>query len=458
LLSTVGRRDLPERQQTMNATVAWSYQLLDKKEQRVFRRFGALPGLFPIDAAEAILAGRDNGLAARDDALCAAAGLIDKGLLLRAETAAVPTCPMYYMLETVRAYAALELTASGEKDDAMEGLARYSIGEASRAADGLVGPTQVDWLDRVRDNLESHRAALAWLIDGGRAADACTIAWGLKYFWLIRGHATEGLEWYQQILKLPSIPPAAESRALVGQAVMSYTQGELGGARSALEGALAVAQNAGDTEILAQAAHLSGHIEHAFGNVNAARDWFTRSVEGFRAVAVPWGAGMALSGIAAIALAAGDTGQADRLLDEATSVLGQSGPWFLTWALYVRAVLAVRRGRAHEAIAHVRASLTHIRQLHDKFAFVYALVPLAAAAVLTGDDMWVARILGARDAVTERTGVTVVDKSVHDLRHQAEREALARLGPDRWTRAYAAGRVSSIDALLGDIDRAHGRS
>ena len=65
----------------------------------------------------------------------------------------------------------------------------------------------------------------------------------------------------------------------------------------------------------------------------------------------------------------------------------------------------------------MRESLTRIRELHDKFAFVYALVPLAAAAVLKGNDAWVARILGARDAVTERTGVTVSDKSVQDLRN-----------------------------------------
>jgi hypothetical protein len=134
-------------------------------------------------------------------------------------------------------------------------------------------------------------------------------------------------------------------------------------------------------------------------------------------------------------------------------VLRHAAPWFLSWTLYLRAFLAVRRGNHHEAIALVRESLTCIRQLHDKFALVHALVPLAAAAVLKGDDLWAARILGARDAVTERTGATVVDKSVDDLKEQAEREVRARLGPDRWARAYAAGRGTSIDSLLTDIDR-----
>jgi hypothetical protein len=189
-----------------------------------------------------------------------------------------------------------------------------------------------------------------------------------------------------------------------------------------------------------------GHIERAVGNVPAARDRFTRSLAAYQALDMPWGVGNALSGMAGIAIAAGDAGEADRLLDEATSALRDAGPWFLMPVLYVRAILAVRRGNADEAIALVRENLTSIRKLHDKFAFVYALVPLAAAAGLKGDDAWAARILGVRDAVIERTGVRVVDTPVRDLRDRAEQEARARLGPRRWARAYAAGRRTCIDS------------
>jgi predicted ATPase/DNA-binding XRE family transcriptional regulator len=452
LLPTVGSRDLPERQQTMNATVAWSYQLLDPEEQRAFRRFGVLPGLFPIPAAAAVLAGRESASAESDDALRAAAGLIDKSLLLRAETSVVKTCPLYYMLETVRAYAALELAAAGERDDALEGLVRYSTREAALAADGLVGVAQVEWLDRVREDLESYRAALSSLIERGRSAEAADIAWALLWFWVIRGHAGEGLHWYEEILKLSAVEPAAEARALLGGAAMSYTQGELARARAFVMRAMAAAARIGDRAIMVQAENLSGHVEHADGNVSAARDWFTRAVEGFQALGIMWGAGNALSGVAEVALAAGDAGEAERLLDQAAVSLRHAGPWFRALPDYVRAVVAVRRGDADEAIALVRESLTGIRELQDKFAFVYALVPLAAAAVLKGDDAWAARILGAREAVTERTGATVVDNAVHDLQEQVERDARARLGPDRWAMAYAAGRKTSIDGLLKDID------
>ena len=137
LLSTVGPRDLPERQQTINATVAWSYQLLGPNEQRVFRRLGALPGRFPIEAAAAVVAGREDSSAGSDDALRATAGLIDKSLLLRTESSDA-TRPLYQMLETVRAYAALELTAAGERDDALAGLAPLLHGRSLPRGAGTV--------------------------------------------------------------------------------------------------------------------------------------------------------------------------------------------------------------------------------------------------------------------------------------------------------------------------------
>jgi len=379
------------------------------------------------------------------------ADLIDKSLLVRSETSTAGR-PLYEMLETVRAYAALQLAESGERDDVMEALARYCTGEAALAAEGLVGPAQADWLDRVRDDLENYRVALRWLIERGRADDAAVIAWGLKYFWLIRGYAAEGLQWCQAILDMPSLPPAVEFRALEGAAVLSYTQGELERARSGLARARRLA-DASDMGARGWAEDLSARVEHALGNLNEARARFTLAVQEFRSQGIAWGIGNALAGMASVALAAGDTAQAERLLDEAMAVLREAGPWFLTWALYVRAIVAVRRGNADGAIALARESLTCIRDLQDKYAFAYILIPLVAAAVLKGDDAWAARILGARDAVSDRTGATVVLKLVHDLQVQSEREVRARLGPDRWAGAYAAGRRTSFDALLKDIDR-----
>ena len=124
-------------------------------------------------------------------------------------------------------------------------------------------------------------------------------------------------------------------------------------------------------------------------------------------------------------------------------------------------------GTLNEAIALARESLILFRELKDTFGIVYTLAPLAAATAINGDDLWAARILGARDAVTDRTGATVVDSGVRDLGESAERAVRARLTPERWGRAYAAGRTTSIDSLLNDIEhlavdsrmaRSHGAS
>jgi predicted ATPase/DNA-binding XRE family transcriptional regulator len=453
LLPTVFPGDLPERQQTMSSTVAWSYQLLEQNEQRAFRRFGALPGRFPLEAAAAVLAGASGGANVDDDSLHAVAALSEKSLLEQVK-GWVTTRPLYQMLETVRAYAALELDSTRERDDALEGLAQYCSREAAKAEQGLVGPSQIESLDRVRDDLHNYRAVLTWLIERNRSTEAADIAWRLTFFWLIRGRAAEGLQWYLRISNLPHLTAALESRTLVATAVMLHARGDLEQARTAVTRALAIAREAGETVVMVHAQHLLGHIEQASGNADRANILLSETVEGFKAIAMPWGVGNALIGLASTALAARDVQRAERLLDEATAVLRDAGPWFLNLPLYIHAIAAVQRGDANATIALVHESLLCSRQVRDKFALVFALLPLAAAAALKGKDAWAAKVLGTRDAIIERAGATASSNSLRELRDHVEQQTRARLGPIRWARAYAAGRTASIDSLLDDIENA----
>jgi len=449
-----GPRDLPERQQTMNAAVAWSYDLLDDQEKRAFRRLGALPGFFPIDAAGAVLCGKEHCDEQQDEALRAAARLIDKSLLVRTGPSAVRTCTLFQMFETVRAFAAAELDAAGEREDAMEGLTRYCLREATLAQEGLFESEQIQWLFRTREDLRSHRAALGWLLEQGRAEEACLIAFPFRFFWIIRGHAAEGLRWYERILNVSSLPPRVEVRALLGASMMRYAQGDLAFARVSANRAVEIAGSLGDRTLALETKMFSGHVEHALGNGRLAAERFTESLAGFREVGVTWAIGHALSGLAWVVVTDGDFDRAESLLDEASLVLASSGPWFLSLGLYLRTVLAVRRGNPDEALVVGRDFLERIRQYQDKFAYIYALLPLAAAAAQKGDDVWVARLIGARDAVRDRTGANVVDPMIQEFLQQPERGARERLGPDRWARAHAAGRKISIESLVADIDTA----
>jgi predicted ATPase/DNA-binding XRE family transcriptional regulator len=453
VLPGAGARDLPDRQQTMNATVAWSYQLLNADEQRAFRRLGVLPGLFPIDAAAAVLAG-PHAAADEGEALRAVAGLIDKSLLVRAQPSVVPTCQLYQMLETVRAYALVELARTGEREEAYEGLVRYCLAEASLAASGLVGPAQPEWLDRVGEDLESYRGALAWLIDHDRAPEASHIAWSLLFFWWIRGRAGEGLRWYEPIPSLQSSTPYSELRARTGAAVMWYARGEPDRAAAQLRVASGLTADAASTDVMAVADLMRGNIERLAGNMSAARERYAESLRVFQSLASPWGTGYALSVTGWVALAAGDGDEAERMVGRAASALRDACPWLRLLGLYIRALLAVRNRNPDSVIASVRESLALIRRVRDKYAFVHILVPLAAAAILRRDGAWAARVLGARDVVAERTGARVADGLAQDLLRMVEREGRASLGPDRWARAYASGRAASLESLLNDLERA----
>jgi predicted ATPase/DNA-binding XRE family transcriptional regulator len=455
-LSAAAPLDAPERHRTMTAAVAWSVQLLAPDEQRALRRFGALPGRFSIDAAAAVLQGETDANR-DDDAVRLVAGLLDKGLILRAETSAVPTRPAYYMLETVRAYALSALNAAGEYDNAVSGLEQYCRIEASRAAEGLIGPSQVAWLDRAREDLESYRATLAWLIEQGEVAKAAAIAWSLLMFLVIRGHATEGRRWFETLLDHP-LSSAAEVQSLIGAGTLQYLHGDLPLSHDTLLRAVGLSRDHDLPSLHAHAAMILGHVEYSMGNFEMARTLFAMSARQFHGRAEPWVVGNALGGLAWVALAEGDRAEAEQRIHEAAGVLGVLGPWFRALGNYLSALLAVQAGDANRALSAVRESLVLLRETQDRFGVMYAFAPLAGAASLLREDGWVARLVGASDALTERSGVRSVDPMGQKLWDRARLGAQTRLGPEKWARAYEAGRRSSIDLLLNEINRAFQRT
>ena len=163
-LLTRGRADAASRQQTLQATVEWSYALLGETERRVFDCLGVFPASFDA-AAAADIAGAD-GLQ-RWDTLDSLTSLVGKSMV--AEEEGPDQTSRYRLLETMRAYARQQL-AAGELDRLQHRHAEHYAAFAERAGLELVGPAQLEWQPRIRAERDNLQAAITWaLTSGGQA-------------------------------------------------------------------------------------------------------------------------------------------------------------------------------------------------------------------------------------------------------------------------------------------------
>ena len=185
-----GARDAPARQQTLRATIDWSYDLLVDREKTYFARFAVFAGGATVEAAETII-GAD--LDALDD-------LVAKSLLVREHHAHSPT--RLGMLETIRAYAADHFAAAADRDAVRERHCRYyltrsQIHATDQALWGTDGAEHLGWLDSEVDNL--HRA-LQWAVDKGDGEVAGALFAALSRYWLTRDRDLPAPDWIDHAL------------------------------------------------------------------------------------------------------------------------------------------------------------------------------------------------------------------------------------------------------------------
>jgi predicted ATPase len=165
-LLTGGRRSAVERQQTLRATVDWSYSLLDERDRLVFDRLGVFVGGFDADAATAVASG--HGIE-EWDVLDALADLAGKSLVVSEDTPAGTT--RYDMLETLRHYARERLDERGEADSSRRRHAEHYASFAEQAADALRGADELEWRARLRTELDNLRSAVGWALDSVQRED-----------------------------------------------------------------------------------------------------------------------------------------------------------------------------------------------------------------------------------------------------------------------------------------------
>src|SRR5436309_6569383 len=223
-----GRRDLPERQGTMRATIAWRYDLLTRPEQRLFTRLAVFVGSFELEAAEQIC----------DADLDAMRSLIDKSLVRHGDNGRL------FLLQTTREYALEQFDSSDERDEIRARHARWYFALGVADGDGARGGT--DDLIRLRQDAADVGLALAWALAHDIAA-ALPLADALFTPWLGAGRIRELERWYERALADPTgLSPGDRAKALAGLGRALVFLERLEQARAALTEALTLYRDAGD--------------------------------------------------------------------------------------------------------------------------------------------------------------------------------------------------------------------
>src|SRR5215216_5717150 len=189
-----GARDLPARQQTLRATIDWSYDLLDVTEQSLFARLAVFAGGCTLEAAEVVC-----NLEGGPDVLAGLDGLADKNLVQPRD--GPDGDPRLLMLDTVREYALERLVGRNEADTVARRHADYYLGLAEQAEAELSGSWQGAWYERLGADLDNFRAALASSLAQYRLDTAARLAAALMPLWVSRGHVTEGVRWLDAALE-----------------------------------------------------------------------------------------------------------------------------------------------------------------------------------------------------------------------------------------------------------------
>ncbi len=524
---TGGPRDLPARQRTLRDTIAWSHDLLAPAEQALFRRLAVFAGGASLTAVEALgapPAGAADGTVehmthsdvadgtvehmAPPDVLECLTALVEASLLHSEEDALTSSDdtnpaqqvdaaePRFFMLETVREYAAEQLLESGEQDSVRRRHADYFLTMARELEPALIGADQSLYLARLDAELDNLRGALSWLLQQGRVEEELQMAGALYTFWLVRGRCNEGRRWLEDGLArsgdltraiqagtlwrlgglavqlgdhesgIPWLEKALDLFRHLGDAagsarslnllgVAAWRQGDFDRAVVLLEEGLRLARQVGEQRERAYALLNLGIAVYRGGDHTTGRRHLRDALALNRARGDRQATLHALINLGYDATLRGDLDEAEVMFAEVLATArGLSIRQFVAYALENLATINTLRGKHIQAAAQLRETLVLGRELSDQYLLVFVLADLAKLELARGRPGHAARLGGAVAALQGPLGITMAPEE-----NRGRQEVLARareqLGDEPFRRAWESGQVLSLDeAVAGALDDA----
>ena len=430
---SVGARDLPDRQRTLRDTIAWSYELLDEGEQRLFARLALFVGGFTLAAAEQV----------SDADLDVLTSLVEKSLVRHHEE-------RFRMLETIREFALERLEESGEVELVARRHIEYFLGFMSDEESSFRRVTP-EWLERVGSEQDNLRAAiqLARRLDDPRLELQLVALTGK--FWELHGHLAEGLRRIVEALdRDPDAPAEIRALALTHAGLIAYKQGDHATARDMAEQLGRLHPETHDERSSADALNLLGVIAVGDGSYGEARDLLEQAKSMRERLGDEAGVQVSMHNLGLLALSQADYGHARPALEEALAI-AQKHEWD---ALIANSVCdlgfaELGEGRFEQARARFAAGLEAALRMGWKENVAYCLVGFSSVDFAKHRLERAAHFLGQVDRLVDDT-LLIFELYAERERERVERELRSHFGPDRLDALRGEGRSLSIEQAVAE--------
>jgi predicted ATPase/transcriptional regulator with XRE-family HTH domain len=389
LLSMRGTRDAPLRQQTLRHTIAWSYDLLQDEEKKLFRRLAAFSGGCTQLAIEAVYTSLGEDVTTVLDGI---GSLIDKSLLLSVPQGEEEEY-RYVMLETIREYGLEALAVEQEIETIRRIHALCYLDMAEKVEPELVGPQQASWLEKLEREHNNLRAAQHWLLAQGDTDHyiemALRLGGALRQFWDLHGHRIEETKFLEEALAAQgAVSPTVRAKALDTIVALAIHHSDHERALSFCKDNLALCREHHNIRGIALCFYRLGEIAWAMGSLAKARLLEEEALALFKAMNDKWGIASSIEMLASVALDQGEYTEARALLDESLALWRMgSNDWGLAYSLWLLAsVIFYSEGDLAGARLLLEESLIFNRKLGHKASTSYPLITLGFVLFFQGES------------------------------------------------------------------------